>query len=87
MADKIRDYANSVLMNTNQATLTDEEALNLPNAYNEKDIFNAVLSIMNTRGATGNGFKKVKALALLRGFDLSTKQKKRSDILIGMVLE
>ena len=87
MADKIRDYANSVLINTDQSTLTEEEALKLPNVYDEKKIFEAVLSIMNERGATGNGFKKVKALALLRGFDLAKKQNKRSDILIGMVLE
>lgn len=87
MADKIRDYANSVLINTEQSTLTEEEALKLPNVYDEKKIFEAILLIMNERGATGNGFKKVKALALLCGFDLANKQNKRSDILIGMVLE
>ena len=87
MADRIRDFANSCLMQIEQATLTDAEALLLPAVYDEEQILNALAEVMNSRGATGNGFKKLRALATLKGYELGKKQNKRSDILVGMVVE
>ncbi len=87
MANEIRDYANSLLIKIDQATLTDEEALLLPEVNDSSLIFESLAKVMNTRGATGNGFKKLKALATIENVEIGTKQNKRSDILIGMVLE
>ena len=87
MANRIRDFANSCLMEIEQATLTDEEATMLPAVYDEELILDALAKVMNSRGATGNGFKKLRALATLKGYELGVKQNKRSDILVGMVVE
>lgn len=87
MADEIRDWANLVLMEIDQPTLTDDEATLLPEINQENLILEALAKIMNQRGATGNGFKKLKAFATLNGIEIGTKQNKRSDILIGAVLE
>lgn len=87
MANEIKNYANSCLMQIEQATLTDEEALLLPSLFDKEKILNALAKVMNTRGATGNGFKKLRALATLEGCELGTKQNKRSDILVGLVVE
>lgn len=87
MADEIRDWANSVLMEIEQPTLTDDEATLLPEINQENLILEALAKVMNQRGATGNGFKKLRAFATLNGIEIGTKQNKRSDILIGAVLE
>lgn len=87
MGEEIRLYANGLLMKIDQATMTDEEALNLPEVNDKDLIFEALAKVLNSRGATGNGFKKLKALALLENAEIGTKQNKRSDILVGMVLE
>ena len=87
MADEIRDYANHVLQSISQATLTDEEAILLPEVNQANLILEALAKVMNQRGATGNGFKKLRAFAPLNGIEIGTKQNKRSDILIGMVIE
>lgn len=87
MAEEIRQYANYVLQSISQATLTDEEALLLPDVYQANLILEALAKVMNQRGATGNGFNKLKAFATLNGVEIGTKQNKRSDILIGMVVE
>lgn len=87
MADEIRDKANFILQRITQATLTDEEATLLPEINEENLILEALAKVMNQRGATGNGFKKLRAFATLQGIEIGTKQNKRSDILIGMVIE
>lgn len=87
MADEIRDWANLVLMEIDQSTLTDDEATLLPEINQENLILEALANVMNQRGATGNGFKKLRAFATLNGIEIGTKQNKRSDILIGAVLE
>jgi hypothetical protein len=87
MADEIRNYANHVLQSISQATLTDEEAILLPEVNQANLILEALAKVMNQRGATGNGFKKLRAFATLYGIEIGTKQNKRSDILIGMVIE
>lgn len=84
---EVRSFADYILAEIKQATLTDEEASLLPTVYNEQAIFASLAQVINNRGATGNGFEKLKALATLRNVDFSAKQNKRSDILIGMVLE
>lgn len=87
MEQEIRDWANLVLMQIDQPTLTDEEATLLPEINEESLILNALAKVMNQRGATGNGFKKLKAFATLNDIEIGEKQNKRSDILIGAVLE
>jgi len=87
MGEEIKNYANSLLIKIDQATLTEEEALLLPEVNEKALIFEALAKVLNERGATGNGFKKLKALALLENTEIGIKQVKRSDILIGMVLE
>ena len=87
MAEEIRAYASGLLQKIGQATLTDDEASYLPEVNDKNLIFEALAKVLNLRGATGNGFKKLKALALLENAEIGTKQNKRSDILIGMVLE
>ena len=87
MADEIKDWANLVLMEIDQPTLTDDEATLLPEINQENLILEALANVMNQRGATGNGFKKLRAFATLNGIEIGTKQNKRSDILIGAVLE
>lgn len=87
MSEEIRLYANYVLQSIEQATLTDAEASFLPNEYSESLILNSLASVINSRGATGNAFKKLRAFATLEGVDISKKQEKRSDILVGAVLE
>lgn len=87
MGEEIKNYANGILLKIDQATLTEEEALLLPEVNEKALIFEALAKVLNTRGATGNGFKKLKAIALLENTEIGIKQAKRSDILIGMVLE
>ena len=87
MADEIRDWANLVLMEIDQPTLTDDEATLLPEINQKNLILEALANVMNQRGATGNGFKKLRAFATLNGIEIGTKQNKRSDIVIGAVLE
>ncbi len=87
MANEIKNFANSCLMEIDQATITQAEEALLPSVYDEELILDALAKVMNERGATGNGFKKLRALATLKGYELGTKQRKRSDILVGMVLE
>lgn len=87
MADEIREYANLVLRKINQATLTDDEATLLPKVNEASLILEALAKVLNQRGATGNGFKKLRAFATLEGIEIGTKQNKRSDVLIGMVIE
>ena len=87
MADEIRNWANSVLIEIKQPTLTDEDAQMIPLDANESMILEALAKIMNQRGATGNGFKKLKAFATLNGLEIGVSQNKRSDIMIGAVLE
>ena len=84
---EVRNFANYILTEIKQATLTDEEASLLPVVYDEQAIFASLAQVINNRGATGNGFEKLKAVATLRNVDFSAKQNTRSDILIGMVLE
>lgn len=84
---EIRDYSNNMLVKIQQSTLTDEEALLLPALFDKNLIFSALGKVLNSRGATGNGFKKLKALATLEGAEVTGTQNKRSDILIGMVVE
>ena len=87
MGEEIKNYANGILLKIDQATLTEEEALLLPEVNEKALIFEALAKVLNTRGATGNGFKKLKAIALLENTEIGIKQAKRSDILIGMVVE
>ena len=87
MADEIRNYANSVLRKISQATLTDDEANLLPEVNEASLILEALAKVLNQRGAIGNGFKKLRAFATLEGIEIGTKQNKRSDVLIGMVIE
>lgn len=82
----IRDYANGVLIQINQPTLTDEEAVLLPSEYSESEIFKSLGKVMSLRGLTGTSYKKLRAVALLNGVEPS-KEKKPSNILIGRVLE
>lgn len=87
MGEEIRAYANEQLNKISQATLTDEEALFLPEVYDKALIFEALARVLNSRGATGNGFKKLQALATIENTTVGIKQNKRSDILVGMVVE
>lgn len=87
MADNIREYANGVLMQIQQSTLTNEEASILPETYQENLILEALAKVLNMRGATGNGFQRLKAFATLHGIEIGTKQNKKSDILVGLVVE
>ena len=83
---EVRSFADFILTEIKQATLTDEEVSLLPVEYDEKAIFTSLAQIINNRGAIGNGFAKLKAIATLRGVDFSARQYKKSDILVGMVL-
>lgn len=87
MGEEIRNYANEQLVKINQSTLTNEEAELLPVQFDKDLIFSALAKVLNSRGATGNGFYKLKALATLEGVNLTEKQNKRSDVLIGLVVE
>lgn len=87
MADEIKNWANMVLTQIQQPTLTADEETLLPEINEEPLILEALAKVMNQRGATGNGFKKLRAFATLNGYEIGTKQNKRSDILIGAVLE
>jgi hypothetical protein len=87
MAEEIRQYGNEILKKINQPTLTDDEATALPEVMDKRLIYSAIATVLNSRGATGNALNKLKATATLENIDLSAKQNKRSDILIGMVVE
>lgn len=87
MGGEVRNYANAQLVKINQSTLTNEEAELLPVEFDKNLIFSALAKVINLRGATGNNFRKLKALATLEGVEIAEKQNKRSDVLIGLAIE
>lgn len=87
MKEEERIEANQVLMDIEQPTLTDEEALLLSGSLELKNIFSDISTILQKRGSEGGALEKLKALALLNGIYLNVKKQYKSNILIGAVLE
>ncbi len=87
MKEEERIEANQVLMDIEQPTLTDEEALLLSGSLELKNIFSDISTILQKRGSEGGALEKLKALALLNGIYLNVEKQYKSNILIGAVLE
>lgn len=87
MKEEERIEANQVLMDIEQPTLTDEEALLLSGSLELKNIFSDISTILQKRGSEGGALEKLKALALLNGIYLNVQKQYKSNILIGAVLE
>lgn len=87
MKEEERIEANQVLMDIEQPTLTDEEALLLSGSLELKNIFSDISTIIQKRGSEGGALEKLKALALLNGIYLNVEKQYKSNILIGAVLE
>lgn len=87
MKEEERIEANQVLMDIEQPTLTDEEALFLSGSLELKNIFSDISTILQKRGSEGGALEKLKALALLNGIYLNVEKQYKSNILIGAVLE
>lgn len=87
MKEEERIEANQVLMDIEQSTLTDEEALLLSGSLELKNIFSDISTILQKRGSEGGALEKLKALALLNGIYLNVEKQYKSNILIGAVLE
>lgn len=87
MKEEERIEANQILMDIEQPTLTDEEALLLSGSLELKNIFSDISTILQKRGSEGGALEKLKALALLNGIYLNVEKQYKSNILIGAVLE
>lgn len=87
MKEEERIEANQVLMDIEQPTLTDEEALLLSGSLELKNIFSDISTVLQKRGSEGGALEKLKALALLNGIYLNVEKQYKSNILIGAVLE
>lgn len=85
-----RVYGNQILYRIRQASLTDAEAVGLPEEVADDDaaiVYNHLVKVLNGRGGIGDGIARLNAMALENGIDLNAKQERRSEIFIGGVLE
>lgn len=85
-----RVYGNQILYRIRQASLTDAEAVGLPEEVADDDVaivYNHLVKVLNGRGGIGDGIARLNAMALQNGIDLNAKQERRSEIFIGGVLE
>ena len=85
-----RVYGNQILYRIRQASLTDAEAVGLPEEVADDDVaivYNHLAKVLNRRGGIGDGIARLNAMALENGIDLNAKQERRSEIFVGAVLE
>lgn len=85
-----RVYGNQILYRIRQASLTDAEAVGLPEEVADDDVaivYNHLVKVLNGRGGIGDGIARLNAMALENGIDLNAKQERRSEIFVGAVLE
>lgn len=85
-----RVCGNQILYRIRQASLTDAEAVGLPEEVADDDVaivYNHLVKVLNGRGGIGDGIARLNAMALENGIDLNAKQERRSEIFIGGVLE
>lgn len=85
-----RVYGNQILYRIRQASLTDAEAVGLPEEVADDDVaivYNHLVKVLNGRGGIGDGIARLNAVALKNGIDLNAKQERRSEIFVGAVLE
>ena len=85
-----RVYGNQILYRIRQASLTDAEAVGLPEEVADDDVaivYNHLVKVLNGRGGIGDGIARLNDMALENGIDLNAKQERRSEIFVGAVLE
>ena len=85
-----RVYGNQILYRIRQASLTDAEAVGLPEEVADDDVaivHNHLVKVLNGRGGIGDGIARLNAMASENGIDLNAKQERRSEIFVGAVLE
>lgn len=85
-----RVYGNQILYRIRQASLTDEEAVGLPEEVADDAaaiVYNHLVKVLNGRGGIGDGIARLNAMASENGIDLNAKQERRSEIFVGAVLE
>ena len=85
-----RVYGNQILYRIRHASLTDAEAVGLPEEVEDDDVaivYNHLVKVLNGRGGIGDGIARLNAMALENGIDLNAKQERRSEIFVGAVLE
>lgn len=85
-----RVYGNQILYRIRQASLTDAEAVGLPEEVADNDVaivYNHLVKVLNGRGGIGDGIARLNAMASENGIDLNAKQERRSEIFVGAVLE
>lgn len=85
-----RVYGNQILYRIRQASLTDAEAVGLPEEVADEDaaiVYNHLVKVLNGRGGIGDGIARLNAMASENGIDLNAKQERRSEIFVGAVLE
>lgn len=81
------NIANKILMYIGEAFLSDAEISKIPSSGdNLKDIYIALMAILNDRKAPQASLTKLQAKALLEGIELTDKESKKdygSNILLG----
>lgn len=85
-----RVYGNQILYRIRQASMTDAEAVGLPEEVADDDVaivYNHLVKVLNGRGGIGDGIARLNAMASENGIDLNAKQERRSEIFVGAVLE
>ena len=85
-----RVYGNQILYRIRQASLTDAEAVGLPEEVADDDVaivYNHLVKVLNGRGGIGDGIARLNAMSSENGIDLNAKQERRSEIFVGAVLE
>ena len=85
-----RVYGNQILYRIRQESLTDAEAVGLPEEVADDDVaivYNHLVKVLNGRGGIGDGIARLNAMASENGIDLNAKQERRSEIFVGAVLE
>lgn len=85
-----RVYGNQILYRIRQASLTDAEAVGLPEEVADNEValvYNHLVKVLNGRGGIGDGIARLNTMASENGIDLNAKQERRSEIFVGAVLE
>lgn len=88
MSEEVLAFANNILAEIGQPSLTEVEQAGLPASLeDEVAIYQFLAGVINTRAFPDEGIKKLNAYALLQGIDYTGEAKRTNNIVIGCVIE
>ena len=88
MSEEVLTFANNILTEIGQPSLTEVEQAGLPASLEDESlVYQFLAGVINARAFPDDGIKKLNAYALLQGVDYSGEAKRTNNIVIGCVIE